>query len=418
MSTNVSPKAEENNNIYLPIMIITMVVGIVLFGHLIDQPIKAHLYALSMAIQNILVAILPFIIFSFLFHSIRNIGKDSLSFIIFIMIGVCLSNFFSTILAYCIGSIFISESVVSNIQAHNSNTLEPAWNFSFSQLFADIGLSPLYEILSYISNDVALFAGVVLGMISAYINSGIGKKIGDKMLEISLFILNKLFIPIMPVFIAGFILKMQHEQVLQFIISNYFKVFIILFITLYGYLGSVYFILSNFNFLKFGKYIKNIVPAMITGFCTMSSAVSLPLLLKGVENNTKHPAFTRVTVPSIVNIHLVGDCFAINIMAIAMMLSYGMPFPSISLYLIFATYFVIAKFAVAAVPGGGIIVMIPILIKYLGFSSEMVSLITVLYIIFDPLITSANITGNSAFSIILLRIYRLIDYGKDKLKEV
>ena len=48
-----------------------------------------------------------------------------------------------------------------------------------------------------------------------------------------------------------------------------------------------------------------------------------------------------------------------------------------------------------------IIVMLPILDIYLGFSGEMMSLITALYILFDPVITSANIFGNGAFAKIM-----------------
>jgi Na+/H+-dicarboxylate symporter len=53
---------------------------------------------------------------------------------------------------------------------------------------------------------------------------------------------------------------------------------------------------------------------------------------------------------------------------------------------------------VAAIPGGGIVVMLPILESCLGFNSEMLSLITALYILFDPVITSANVLGNGMFA--------------------
>ena len=54
-------------------------------------------------------------------------------------------------------------------------------------------------------------------------------------------------------------------------------------------------------------------------------------------------------------------------------------------------------------------VMLPILEKYLKFSPEMLSLITALYIVFDPIITSANVIGNGAFTMMFAKLY-------DKLK--
>lgn len=140
------------------------------------------------------------------------------------------------------------------------------------------------------------------------------------------------------------------------------------------------------------------LPAAISGFSTMSSAASMPLTIIGVENNAKNKDVALSVVPATVNIHLVGDCFAIPIFAYAVLKSFGMAEPSLFNYLIFTFYFVLAKFSVAAIPGGGIIVMLPILEGYLGFNGEMMSLITALYILFDPVITCANVFGNGAFA--------------------
>lgn len=56
--------------------------------------------------------------------------------------------------------------------------------------------------------------------------------------------------------------------------------------------------------------------------------------------------------------------------------------------------------------------MIPILEKYLGFTPEMLSLITALYILFDPIITSANVLGNGAFAQLFEKVYHL--FHKEK----
>ena len=88
----------------------------------------------------------------------------------------------------------------------------------------------------------------------------------------------------------------------------------------------------------------------------------------------------------------------IPIFAFAIMKSFGVAAPEFSTYILFAVYFVLAKFSVAAVPGGGILVMLPILETHLGFTSEMLSLITALYILFDPVTTAANVLGNGGIA--------------------
>ncbi|HRE32595.1 MAG TPA: cation:dicarboxylase symporter family transporter, partial [Candidatus Berkiella sp.] len=142
-------------------------------------------------------------------------------------------------------------------------------------------------------------------------------------------------------------------------------------------------------------------PATIAGFSTMSSASAMPLTILATQKNAKHSDFACSIIPITVNVHLIGDCFAIPILAYAILKSYGAPEPLLIQYLIFSGYFVLAKFSVAAVPGGGIFVMLPILESYLGFNSPMLALITALYLLFDPFITAANVLGNGGFATFL-----------------
>jgi Na+/H+-dicarboxylate symporter len=136
----------------------------------------------------------------------------------------------------------------------------------------------------------------------------------------------------------------------------------------------------------------------------MSSAAAIPVTIIGTEKNTKNSSLTRLATPLTVNTHLIGDCFAIPIFAFAVMKNFGIAEPTFFTYLLFALYFVIAKFSVAAIPGGGIIVMLPILENQLGFTGEMSSLITALYVLFDPIITCANILGNGGFMLALNKL--------------
>ncbi len=111
-------------------------------------------------------------------------------------------------------------------------------------------------------------------------------------------------------------------------------------------------------------------------------------------------------MPITASFHLVGDCFFIIILSMIIASGYSLCTTD---YVTFLLYFLLFKFAIVAVPAGGIMVMLPILEKYLKFSPEMLSLITALYIVFDPIITSANVMGNGAFAIMFTKLY-------DKLK--
>jgi Na+/H+-dicarboxylate symporter len=79
-------------------------------------------------------------------------------------------------------------------------------------------------------------------------------------------------------------------------------------------------------------------------------------------------------------------------------------FPDIMTYMTFVFYFCTAMLAVSGIPGGGIIVMIPILISQLGFNEQMVSIITALYLLLDAFGTAANVMGDGALVILVKRI--------------
>jgi Na+/H+-dicarboxylate symporter len=191
---------------------------------------------------------------------------------------------------------------------------------------------------------------------------------------------------------------MQADGTMQTILKDYKMIFLVIFAAQFAYIIFAYAALNYFKPGDFINNIKNMLPASIAGFSTMSSASVMPLTIVGAEMNARQKPLVRSIIPATVNIHLVGDCFAIPIFAYAIMKSFGVAEPSLLTYLIFMFYFVLAKFSVAAIPGGGIVVMLPILESCLGFNSEMLSLITALYILFDPVITSANVLGNGMFA--------------------
>ena len=133
----------------------------------------------------------------------------------------------------------------------------------------------------------------------------------------------------------------------------------------------------------------------------MSSLATMPLTLQAAKKNTKNPIVAETVVPFTVNIHLIGDTLAIPILALAILASFSNPFPTLEQYVIFASYFVMSRFAVAATPGGGILIALPILENYLKFSPEMSALLTTLFILFDPFATAVNVIGNGWFTLLV-----------------
>jgi Na+/H+-dicarboxylate symporter len=260
-------------------------------------------------------------------------------------------------------------------------------------------LKPYFEILipNFIKNDYALIGGIIAGLANAAYNIDqallISKKINS--------LIKKLFSVIsflIPLFIVGFIVKCASDKTLTMILKNYSQVFLIFVTYAFTYTFLIYLAVNKFVLSKCFSCLKNMMPALFTAISTMSSALTMPVTMLSSEKNVENKELSGSVISATVNIHLLGDCIAIPMLAYVLLKNYGIEEPSLYTYFVFAIFFVIAKFSVAAVPAGGIIVMAPVLEQYLGFTSEMVSVIITIYIIFDPIITGFNVLGNGAFA--------------------
>jgi Na+/H+-dicarboxylate symporter len=365
----------------MPFILVAIILAIILLDPFIPFIIKQGLYSISLTIKDIIVLLLPFIIFGLLFKAVVMLSSSATKIIGMILILVCISNFISTFLSHYVG-MWVYHFDLSIIVPKESDGLTALWSLSLPK---------------FIANDKAMFLGIVLGILASKFASKKSVVI-RKTIEIYIGKLLGVFTYLIPLFVAGFVVKLKCDGVVGVIVRDYTAIFVLIALAQFGYIAFAYLLLNNLKLKGFLSNIKNMLPAAISGFSTMSSAASMPLTIIGVENNAKNKDVALSVVPATVNIHLVGDCFAIPIFAYAVLKSFGMAEPSLFNYLIFTFYFVLAKFSVAAIPGGGIIVMLPILESYLGFNGEMMSLITALYILFDPVITCANVFGNGAFA--------------------
>lgn len=378
----------------MPFVLIAMILAVVILNPIMPLSLKESIYAISLSIKSIITFLLPIIIFGLLFKAAVNLAESATKVILLIIIGVCCSNFTSTFLSHYVGS-WIYNFDISLTLPQTDDGLKPSWSFELPKLIA---------------NNIAMTLGLGLGIILPIINRGIidsiSKKL-DKIIDTTL----GFFIYLIPFFVMGFVVKLEADNIMGVILKNYTIIFLIVGLAQFTYLGILYLITSNFSIKMAIINIKNMFPAAVVGFSAMSSATAMPLTIIGVNNSTNNKNLAKSIIPATVNIHLIGDCFAIPIFAYAILKNYQISEPDLVSYLIFSAYFVLAKFSVAAIPGGGIIVMLPILEQYLGFNHEMGLLITALYILFDPVITSVNILGNGVFT-------KMIDniYGKRMLK--
>jgi Na+/H+-dicarboxylate symporter len=369
------------------LILIATITSVAFFGHLVPIEAKAFLYSVSLSIKEVLLFIMPFIVFMLIFSSVNNLKQSAIKFILLLVIMIFLSNLASSLIAYSVGHFIIKNTgSIHDIEQHKEAII-PLWSF---------------ELPILLSNFQALACGFVSSIIASVLLPKKSKELSQKMLDLTLFVLKLFLAPIVPIFILGLALKMQHDQVLSVIFKNYSIIFIIITSVTYLYIFLLYGAANSLRITNWIASIGNMMPAFITAMSTMSSNATMPLTLEGSKKNVKQGDIASSVIPITASFHLIGDCFFIIILSMMITSGYSLHMTD---YVAFLLYFLLFKFAIVAVPAGGIVVMLPILEKYLKFSPEMLSLITALYIVFDPIITSANVMGNGAFTMIFTKLY-------------
>ena len=374
----------------LPFILLVIIIISILLNPIIPEIVKQIIYACSLTIKSIVLFLLPFIIFCLLFKTFAKLAGNALSVVCLIFGCLCMSNFINTFMTYYVGSLFYLFDFHVGDPITTSEQLKPYF---------------VFEIPNLIKNEFALFGGMAFGLGSVFFMT---RNVADITIKKVDTIVQRLFSFIsvlIPLFIVGFVIKCASEGTLTKLIESYSVVFFIFFIYASVYAFLFFFLVSGLKLRNCVTSIKNMLPAFLTALGTISSALTMPVTIMCAEKNAKNKELAGSIISATVNVHLLGDCLGIPLLAYALLKHFDMPEPTLTSYFIFTVFFVIAKFSVAAVPAGGIIVMTPILEKYLGFTPDMSSLIIAIYVIFDPIITGFNVLGNGALAKLIDTLY-------------
>lgn len=378
----------------LPIRLLA-VVGLAFFlaGNLSFE-VVSWFYTISVFLKDILMVILPFVVFSYLAASIVNLQGKATLMIFGIFALVIVSNMLSVMTAY--GA---ANFVLSNLG-----------NISFKVATDGVLVNPLWKMpnLVLLKADQAMLLGLVAGILCNIFKMDIVGGVINGLKKISTKALSVLFIPFLPIYVFGFVLKIGFEGTLKTLATAYAPVFFLSLAVIHSYLFLAYLIGCNGDLKITFAAIKNMMPAWITGFSTMSSAATLPVTLECVEKNTNNQKLTHFVVPSTANIHMIGDGINITLTALALLVMSGAKMPNFLEFLPYLGAYIFTKFSGSGVPGGGMIILLPVVEQHLGLSPDLCSLVATLYILQDSLMTASNVAGNGALALIARNILKKI----------
>ncbi len=344
--------------------------------------------------SNFLNFIVPLLIVGLVVPGIADLGKGAGKMLLLtasLAYGFTLFSGFLTFFSAEFAYPFLIDTVNANtLLDENADKLTP---------FFTIEMPPAFGVMT------ALIGAFTFGLGITMIEGKVLKNAADEFKDIILLVINKVIIPLLPIYIFGVFLNITASGEVAGVMMMFLKVVVFIFL-LTLVLLLVQFIISgvvgNKNPLKL---LKNMMPAYLTALGTQSSAATIPVTLDQTVKNGVDKNLAGFVVPLCATIHLSGSTLKIVACAMAIMMAQGEDIQ----FMEFAGFIMmlgVAMVAAPGVPGGAIMAAIGLLQGMLGFNETSIALMIALYIAMDSFGTACNVTGDGAIAVIIDRIKR------------
>ena len=211
--------------------------------------------------------------------------------------------------------------------------------------YFSISIPPLMDVMT------ALVLSFLLGLGIAFSDSGKLQGGFEELKGIIVRSIEKLIIPLLPVYIFGLFLNMTAAGKVGPVLGSLLAVVAVIFAMTLVLLLIQYSIAGVVARRNPFKMLAGMLPAYMTALGTASSAATIPVTLKCAIRNGVDEGVAGFTVPLCATIHLSGSTLKITSCAIALMMMLGMPFdfPTI---LGFILMLGVTMVAAPGVPGG------------------------------------------------------------------
>jgi Na+/H+-dicarboxylate symporter len=361
-------------------------------------------------ISLVCMLVVPLIISSLIYGMIsigdtKKLGKIGGITITYFIISTTIAILIGLLLANLIGpGYFVSGKERAKIQLEYK---EEAERFLKEPKYADLlefikGLVPSNIVKAMTEGRAGnmlqiIFFSILFGVTATFLSPQIRKPIADFMHSLMQVMIKMVDIImwIAPIGVFGLIahtVRVSGMSILQALGVYVCVVIVALAIHMFLFYGSV---LKIFTGVSLGRFFKAIRPAQITAFSTSSSAATLPVNLRCVQENlgvSRHVSSFVLPLGATINMDGTAIYQGVATVFIAQMF---FPQPlGIFQQATIVLMAVMASIGAAAVPSAGIFTLIAIL-DTLGIPREMIAIILGVDRILDMCRTTINITGDA-----------------------
>lgn len=383
-------KKITSNLLFKVVLAIVLGIGI---GLIIPEWAGRIFATFNSLFDQLLKFVIPLIIVGLIVPAIAKLGQAAGKLLLVTVLIAYGSTLFAGISAYFTSiAVFptMLENQITNTGSGIRESLAPYFTLEFP---------PIFDVMS------ALVFAFLIGVgLSRLQNSTLEKVAIDFELIIT-FIIEKIIVPLLPLFIFGIFLDMTYAGKVASILHVFIKIIGVIFIMHIALLLLQFLIAGAVSGKNAFKLLGTMMPAYFTALGTQSSAATIPVTLERAKIAGVREDIASFCIPLCATIHLAGSMLKIVSCVVALMLMQGMPIDLLPM-LGFICMLGITMIAAPGVPGGAIMAAIGIIASMLGFDAENQALMISLYIAMDAFGTACNVTGDGAIAIILNSIFK------------
>ena len=266
--------------------------------------------------------------------------------------------------------------------------------------FFELDIDPPLAVIS------ALILAFLLGIGSTWETSRTLRRLLLEFRDIVLWAIQKVVLPIIPVFIFFTFLKLSAEGEIFANIPVFAGMFVLLIVTQWVWLAIEYSAAGLISRSSPIPMLKAMIPAYLTGLGTMSSAITMPVALKQAKTVKRvNQGITDFTIPLFNTVHQACAGIGIAIAAMTVSVITTGELPSLPTIIVFILLLAVIEVGAVGIPGGSILASLGILQSVLGFGDPEIGLMLTLFAIQDSFAAAGNVTGDGALTMIVNKYF-------------
>ena len=383
-------------------LVLAVTLGLII-GFCSNESVMNVIVTLKYILGQIIFFTVPLIIIGFIAPSIAKLKNNA-----------------SKLLGYAVSLAYISSVGAATFSAIFGYILIPKLSIqstteSLRQLPELIFKLDIPEIMPVMS---ALFLSVIIGLAVAWTNADLFEKLLDQFQGIVLSLVNRIIIPILPLFIATTFATLAYEGSITNHLPVFLKVIVIVIIGHFIWLALLYAIGGAMSGKNPIEVLKHYGPAYLTAVGSMSSAATLPVALSCArKSKVLRKDILDFSIPLCANIHLCGSVLTeVFFVMVVSQILYGQ-IPSVSSMALFIILLGVFAIGAPGVPGGTVMASLGLITSVLAFNETGTALILTIFALQDSFGTACNVTGDGALTLMLTGIANKKNINNNEISE-